>query len=115
MPSPPAGFFIFSCQPASIIPGVNARAQKGMAAADTVAAIPCRLSRSAERSVFLTLRNGAARQADLGEHRRVVTKCLVHVRDHLHDLAEERALAVIHHLGDEIRADRLAIGVELDL
>src|SRR5215472_4522066 len=73
------------------------------------------LSTGCTRSVFLTFWNGPARQADLGEHRRIVTKRLVHVRDHLHDLAEERALAVIHHLGDEIRADRLAIGVELDL
>src|SRR5580704_11806920 len=56
-------------------------------------------------SVLLTFRNRTAWQANLGEHGRIVTKRLVHVRDHLHNLAEQRALAVIHYFGDEIGAD----------
>src|SRR4051812_11071692 len=45
----------------------------------------------AKNSVLLALRNRSARQADLGEHCRVITQGLVHVRDHLHDLAEQGA------------------------
>src|ERR1700676_5551203 len=65
-------------------------------------------------SVLFALGNRAARQADLREYCRVVAERLVHVRYDLHDLAEQRALAVVHDLGDEIGADRLTIGVELD-
>src|SRR5215208_2602543 len=70
---------------------------------------------NAKSSVFLALGNRSARQPDLGEDRRVVAQRLVHVRDYLHDLAEQGALAVIHHFGDEVGADGLAVGVELDL
>ena len=66
-------------------------------------------------SVLFALGNRAARQADLGEYRRVVAERLVHVRYDLHDLAEQGALAVVDDFGDEIGADRLTIGVELDL
>src|SRR4051812_49138890 len=66
-------------------------------------------------SVLLTFRDRTARQSDLGEHRRIVTERLVHVRDHLHDFTEQRTLAVIDDLGDEVGADRLAVGVKLDL
>src|ERR1700720_598817 len=71
----------------------------------------------AGRRVFLVLfalGNRAARQADLGEYRRVVAERLVHVWYDLHDLAEQGAFAVVDDFGDEIGADRLAIGVELD-
>ena len=66
-------------------------------------------------SVLFALGNRAARQSDLGEYRRVVAERLVHVRYDLHDLAEQGALAVVDDFGDEIGADRLTIGVELDL
>src|ERR1700688_5286030 len=66
-------------------------------------------------SVLFALGYRAARQTDLGEYRRVVAERLVHVRDDLHDLAEQRALAIVNDFGDEIGADRLTIGVELDL
>src|SRR5260221_12122353 len=66
-------------------------------------------------SVLLALGNRAARQADLGEYCRVVAERLVHVRYDLHDLAEQGALAVVDDFGDEIGADRLTVGVELDL
>src|ERR1700726_2156453 len=65
--------------------------------------------------VLLALGNRAARQPYFGEYRRVVTERLVHVRYHLHDLAEQGALAVVDDFGDEIGADRLTVGVELDL
>src|SRR6267143_2857523 len=65
-------------------------------------------------SVLLALGNRAARQTYLGEYRRVVTERLVHVRYDLHDLAEQGALAIIDDFGDEIGADRLPVGVELD-
>src|SRR5215831_16634001 len=106
MPSLP--MFIFF-RPASIIPGGNARAEKGLAAADSVAINPWLARQSAERSVLLALRNGTARQPDLGEHRRVIAERLVHVRNDLHHLAEQRALAVVDHFGNKIRADRLAV------
>src|ERR1700687_4832575 len=66
-------------------------------------------------SVLFALGNRAARQAYLGEYRRVIAERLVHVRYDLHDLAEQRALAVVNDLGDEIGSDRLTIGIELDL
>src|SRR5258708_33501274 len=66
-------------------------------------------------SVLLALGNRAARQADLGEYRRVVAERLIDVRYDLHDLAEQGALAVVDDFGDEIGADRLTVGVELDL
>src|SRR5882724_7615836 len=66
-------------------------------------------------SVLLALGNRAARQAYLGEYRRVVAERLVHVRYDLHDLAEQGALAVVDDFGDEIGTDRLPVGVELDL
>src|SRR5438132_2210884 len=66
-------------------------------------------------SVLLALGNRAARQAYLGEYRRVVAERLVHVRYDLHDLTEQGTLAVVDDLGDEIGADRLTVGVELDL
>src|SRR5258707_8913597 len=66
-------------------------------------------------SVLLALGNRAAWQAYLGEYRRVVAERLVHVRYDLHDLAEQGALAVVDDFGDEIGADRLTVGVELDL
>src|SRR6266700_7454808 len=66
-------------------------------------------------SVLLALGYRAARQADLGEDRGVIAERLVHVRNDLHDLAEQGALAVVDDFGDEICADRLTIGVELDL
>ena len=47
--------------------------------------------------------------------RRVVAERLVNVRYHLHDLAEQGALAVVDNFGDEIGADRLTVGVEFDL
>src|SRR5690349_12759825 len=53
-------------------------------------------------SVLLTFRHGAARQTDLGEHRGVIAQRLVDVRDHLHDLREQCALAVVDDLGDEV-------------
>src|SRR5882724_10086950 len=59
-------------------------------------------------SVLLALGNRAARQAYLGEYRRVVAERLVHVRYDLH------ALAIVDDFGDEIGADRLPVGVELD-
>src|SRR3977135_2697118 len=65
-------------------------------------------------SVVLALRTRAARQAYLGEYRRVVAERLVHVRYDLHDLAEQGALAIVDDFGDEIGADRLPVGVELD-
>ncbi len=65
-------------------------------------------------SVLLALGNRAARQTYLGEYRRVVTERLVHVRYDLHDLAEQGALAVVDDFGDEICADRLTVGIELD-
>src|SRR3981189_104824 len=65
-------------------------------------------------SVLLALGNRAARQAYLGEYRRVVAERLVHVRYDLHDLAEKGAPAIVHGLGDEIGADRLPVGVEFD-
>src|SRR5260370_38161918 len=66
-------------------------------------------------SVLLALGNRAARQTYLGEYRRVVAERLVDVRYDLHDLAEQGALAVVDDFGDEIGADRLTVGVELDL
>ena len=42
-----------------------------------------------DSSVLLALRDRPARQSDLGEDGRVVAQRLVHVRDHLHDLAEQ--------------------------
>src|ERR1700738_2556151 len=66
-------------------------------------------------SVLLALGNRAARQADLGEYRRVVAERLIDVRYDLHDLAEQGALAVVDDFGDEIGADRLTVGVELAL
>ena len=66
---------------------------------------------NAKNSVLLALRDRPAGQADLGEDGRIVAQGLVHVRDHLHDLAEQGALAVIYHFGDEVGADRLAVGV----
>src|SRR6266550_8953556 len=66
-------------------------------------------------SVLLALGNRAARQTYLGEYRRVVAQCLVHVRYDLHDLAEQGALAIVDDFGDEIGADRLTVGVEFDL
>src|SRR5882724_10199543 len=75
-----------------------------------------RLPRSCERnSVLPALRDGSARQANLGEYGRIVAQGLVHVGDHLHDLAEQRALAIVYHLGDEVGADRLPVGIKLDL
>ena len=65
-------------------------------------------------SVLFALGNRAARQTDLGEYRRVIAERLVHVRYDLHDLAEQGALAIVNDFGDEIGADRLTIGVELD-
>src|SRR5260370_40998780 len=65
-------------------------------------------------SILLALGNRAARQAYLGEYRRVVAERLVHVRYDLHDLAEQGALAGVDDFGDEIGADRLPVGVELD-
>src|SRR5260370_35990056 len=66
-------------------------------------------------SVLLALGNRAAREAYLGEYRRVVAERLIDVRYDLHDLAEQGALAVVDDFGDEIGADRLTVGVELDL
>src|SRR5271168_4118303 len=66
-------------------------------------------------SVLFALGNRTAREADLGEYRRIVTERLVHVRYDLHDLAEQRALAVVDDFGDEIGADRLTVGIKLDL
>src|SRR3954454_6339562 len=66
-------------------------------------------------SVLLTFRYCTTWQTDLGEHRGIVTQGLVDVGDHLHDLGEQRALAVVDNFGDEVGADRLAVGVELDL
>src|SRR4030088_3693585 len=65
-------------------------------------------------SILLALGNRAARQAYLGEYRRVVAERLVHVRYDLHDLAEQGALAVVDDFRDEIGTDRLTVGVELD-
>src|ERR1700737_3956222 len=64
-------------------------------------------------SVLLALGNRAARQADLGEYRRVVAERLIDVRYDLHDLAEQGALAVVDDFGDEIGADCLMPRVEL--
>src|ERR1700737_2981089 len=66
-------------------------------------------------SVLFALWNPAARQAYLGENGRVVAERLVDVRYDLHDLAEQGALAVVDDFGDEIGADCLTVGVELDL
>src|SRR5690349_10300801 len=82
---------------------------------DIVAVTPQSGPRRAGRSVFLAFRNGPARQTDLGEYGRIVTERLVHVWNDLDHLAEQRALAIIDHFGDEVRADRLPVGVELDL
>src|SRR5580692_1928259 len=65
-------------------------------------------------SILFALRNRAAGQADLGEYRRIVAERLVHVGYDLHHLAEQGTLAVVNDFGDEIRADRLTVGVELD-
>src|SRR6202171_2791134 len=65
-------------------------------------------------SVLLALGNRAAWQPYLGEYRRVVAERLVHVRGELHDLAGQRALAVVDDFGDEIGADRLTVGVQFD-
>src|SRR3982074_456896 len=65
--------------------------------------------------ILLAPGNRAARQAYLGEYRRVVAERLVHVRYDLHDLAEQGALAVVDDFRDEIGTDRLTVGVELDL
>src|SRR6266403_6168084 len=65
-------------------------------------------------SVLLALGNRAAREAYLGEYRRVVAERLIDVRYDLHDLAEQGALAIVDDFGDEIGADSLTIGVELD-
>src|ERR1700676_1553363 len=73
------------------------------------------LAGAKNRSVLLALWNGPARQADLGEHGRIIAERLVHIRNHLHDLAEQGALAVVHDLGHEVGSDRLPVGVELDL
>src|SRR6266705_1289162 len=65
-------------------------------------------------SVLLALGNRAARQAYLGEYRRVVAERLVHIRYDFYHLAEQGALAVVNDLGDEIGADRLTVGVQFD-
>src|SRR6202030_3392933 len=65
-------------------------------------------------SILFALGNRAARQADLGEYRRIVAERLVHVGYDLHHLAEQGTLAVVNDFGDEIGADRLTVGVELD-
>src|SRR5262245_29690945 len=70
---------------------------------------------AAKNLVLLALRNRSARQANLGKYCWVITEGLVHVRDNLDDLAEQCAFAVVDHFGDEVGADSLAVGVELDL
>src|SRR5260370_16362135 len=66
-------------------------------------------------SILLALGNRAARQAYLGEYRRVVAERLVHVRYDLHDLAEQGALAVVDDFRDEIGTHRLTVPLALYL
>ena len=108
MPSPPERSCLFP-------PAFNNAGEIARAESDRVSESLPVASRRCDASVLLTFRHGAARQPDLGEHRRIIAERLVHVRDHLHDLAEQRALAVIDDFRDEVGADCLTVGVELDL
>src|ERR1700722_20229894 len=72
-------------------------------------------ARSPKTSVLLALRIGPARRPDLDEHVSRIAQGLVHVGDDLDNLADEPALPVIGHFGDEVRADRLAVLIEADL
>ena len=112
MPSLPLDVFCFSTSVQH--PGRECKGEKFLLQPRNPSA-DGRLALQKNTSVLLALRDGSARQADLGEHRRIVAERLVHVRNDLHDLAEQGAFAVIHDFGHEIGSDRLPVGVELDL
>src|SRR6516225_4259840 len=84
-------------RPAFIIPLENSRAANSRAVLGSSPMHRRLFAAAKDRSVFLTFRNGPARQTDLDE------------------LAEQGALAVVHDLGDEVGADRLPVGIKLDL
>src|SRR6202453_2643867 len=72
-------------------------------------------ARSRRKSILLALRICPARRPDLDEHVSRIAQRLVDVGDDLDNLADETALPVFDHFGDEVRANRLAVVIEADL
>src|ERR1700721_4319052 len=70
---------------------------------------------SRRKSILLSLRRCPARRPDFDERIPRIAQRLVDVGDNLDDLADETALPVVGHFGDEVRADRLAVLIEADL
>src|SRR6202453_2699828 len=72
-------------------------------------------ARSRRKTILLALRICPARRPDLDEHVSRIAQRLVDVGNDLDDVADETALPVIGHFGDEVRANRLAVVIEADL